>query len=99
YEGRFRKRRRPSLFRFASRSKILRLDLAPMPSELPLEEDRPDVPIAPPLLFVFPIIASLVLEWFVPTSFVYGTLRWLLGAFTFAIGFPLIVRGFITQKR
>ena len=41
-----------------------------MPSELPPEEDRPGVPIAPPLLFVLPILASLALEWLVPTSFV-----------------------------
>jgi len=30
--------------------------------ELPPEEDRPGVPIAPPLLFVLPILASLALE-------------------------------------
>ena len=47
-----------------------------MPSELPPEEDRPGVPIAPPLPFVLPILACLALEWFVPTSFVHGAVRW-----------------------
>jgi hypothetical protein len=47
--------------------------------ELPPEENRPGVPIAPPLLLVLPILASLALEWFVPTSFVHGAFRWTLG--------------------
>lgn len=68
-------------------------------SELPPEEDRPGVPIAPPLLFVIPILVSLVIEWFVPTSFVHGALRWTLGAAIFAAGIALNVSGFITQKR
>ena len=70
-----------------------------MPSELPPEEDRPGVPIAPPLLFVIPILASLVLEWFVPTSFVHGAFRWIIGALFFLAGIALNVGGFITQKR
>ena len=70
-----------------------------MPTELPPEEDRPGVPIAPPLLFVLPILASLALEWFVPTSFVDGVFRWILGALIVVTGLALNVVGFITQKR
>jgi protein-S-isoprenylcysteine O-methyltransferase Ste14 len=71
----------------------------PMPAELPPEEDRPGVPIPPPLLFVLPILATLTLEWFVPTSFVDGAFRWLLGALIFVAGIALTGGGFITQKR
>ena len=67
-----------------------------MRSELPPEEDHPGVPIAPPLLFVLPILASLALEWFVPTSFVHGAVRWTLGALFLAAGVALNVGGFIT---
>jgi protein-S-isoprenylcysteine O-methyltransferase Ste14 len=70
-----------------------------MPSALPPGEDRPGVPIAPPLLFVLPIVASLVLEWLVPTSFVHGAFRWILGALFFVAGVALNVIGFVTQKR
>src|SRR6202022_4726222 len=70
-----------------------------MPSELPPEEDRPGIPIAPPLLFVLPILASLALEWLVPTSFVHGAIRWILGALLVVAGIALNVGGFITQKR
>src|SRR6266478_8250893 len=70
-----------------------------MPSELPPEEDRPGVPIAPPLLFVLPILGSLALEWLVPTSFVHGAFRRTLGALIFVAGIALNVGGFITQKR
>jgi protein-S-isoprenylcysteine O-methyltransferase Ste14 len=70
-----------------------------MLSELPPEEDRPGVPIAPPLLFVLPVLVSLVVEWFFPTSFVRGTLRWILGALILAAGIALNISGFITQKR
>ncbi len=69
-----------------------------MPSELPLEEDRPGVPIAPPLLFVLPILASLAFEWFVLTSFVHGAVRWTLGELFFGAGIALNIGGFITQK-
>src|SRR5437773_12570657 len=70
-----------------------------MPVELSPEEDRPGVPIAPPLLFVFPIIASLALEWFFPTSFAQGPIRWIFGALIFLAGIALAVSGFVTQKR
>lgn len=70
-----------------------------MPSELPADEDHPGVPIAPPLLFVLPIVASLVLEWLVPTSFVHDAFRWISGALIFAAGIALTIGGFITQKR
>jgi protein-S-isoprenylcysteine O-methyltransferase Ste14 len=70
-----------------------------MPSQLPPEEDRPGVPIAPPLLFVLPIVASLALEWFVPTGFMHGALRWIVGVLIFVAGVALNVVGFITQKR
>ena len=70
-----------------------------MPAELPPEKDHPGVPIAPPLLFVLPIIASLAFEWFVPTNFVHGTLRWIFGASILLAGLALTVSGFVTQKR
>src|SRR5881275_1338208 len=70
-----------------------------MPSELPPEEDRPAVSIAPPLLFVLPIAAALALEWFVPTSFLHGPFRWILGAIFFVAGLLLNIAGFVTQKR
>lgn len=70
-----------------------------MPSDLPIEEDRPGVPIAPPLLFVLPIIALLALEWLVPTSFVHGAFRWILGAIFLVAGLALNIGGFVTQKR
>jgi len=70
-----------------------------MPSELPPEEDRPGVPIAPPLLFVLPILASLALEWLVPTTFVHDAFRWTLGALIVVAGIALNVGGFVTQKR
>jgi protein-S-isoprenylcysteine O-methyltransferase Ste14 len=70
-----------------------------MLSKLPPEEDRPGVPIAPPLLFGMPIIALLALEWLVSTSFVHGALRWIVGALIFVAGTALNVGGFITQKR
>src|SRR5947208_6086969 len=70
-----------------------------MPSELPPEEDRPAVSIAPPLLFVLPIAAALALEWFVPTSFLHGAFRWILGAIFFVAGLLLNIAGFVTQKR
>jgi len=70
-----------------------------MPSELPPEQDRPGIPIAPPLLFVLPILASLALEWFVPTSFVHGAYRLILCALLVFAGIALTAGGFITQKR
>jgi protein-S-isoprenylcysteine O-methyltransferase Ste14 len=70
-----------------------------MASELPLDEDRAGVPIAPPLLFVLPILASLALEWLVPTGFVHGALRWVFGALLVFVGIALNIGGFITQKR
>ncbi len=69
-----------------------------MPSELPPEEDRPGVPIAPPLLFVVPILASLAFEWLVPTSFAHGASRRTLGALIFVAGIALNVGGFVAQK-
>jgi protein-S-isoprenylcysteine O-methyltransferase Ste14 len=70
-----------------------------MPSELPPEQDRPGVPIAPPLLFALLILASLALEWLVPTSFAHGSLRWVLGVLLSVAGIALSAGGFITQKR
>jgi protein-S-isoprenylcysteine O-methyltransferase Ste14 len=70
-----------------------------VPPDLPPEEDRPGVPIAPPLLFVLPIVAALALERFVPTGFVHGAFRWILGAIFLAAGLALNIGGFVTQKR
>jgi protein-S-isoprenylcysteine O-methyltransferase Ste14 len=67
--------------------------------DLPPDEDRSGVRIAPPLLFVFPIISCLILEWLVPTSFIHGPARWTIGCLIFAAGAFLNVGGFLTQKR
>ena len=70
-----------------------------MPVELSPEEDHPGVPIAPPLLFVIPILALGVIEWFIPTSVIDGAPRWILGALFFVAGIALTGSGFVTQKR
>jgi protein-S-isoprenylcysteine O-methyltransferase Ste14 len=70
-----------------------------MATELPPQEDRPGVPIAPPLLFVLPILASIPLEWFFPTSFAIGQVRWICGAFFVGAGLTLNIVGFLTQRR
>jgi len=67
--------------------------------ELAPEKDRPGVPIAPPLLFVFPILASLVAEWCYPTSLILGAKRWIIGSLILAPGVALNVGGFLTQRR
>ena len=70
-----------------------------MAGELPTEKDRPGVPIAPPLLFVIPILVAVVIEHFIPTSVVYGPARWIGGILLFVSGVGLNVAGFVTQKR
>lgn len=70
-----------------------------MPLEIPPEQDRPGVPIAPPLLFVLPILASIPLEWLYPTSFAQGFVRWISGGLFFAFGVALNISGFVTQRR
>ena len=67
--------------------------------ELPPEEDRPGVPIAPPLLFVLPLLIFFLLEWAFPTAFVHGAVRWNFGGITLVAGIILAVWGFVTQKR
>lgn len=67
--------------------------------ELSPEQDRPGVPIAPPLLFVLPILAAIPLEWLSPTSFGQGPVRWISGGLFFAFGVALNIIGFITQRR
>lgn len=68
-------------------------------NDLPFSQDRPGVPIAPPLLFVFPIVASLIIEWLEPTSFIHGPLRWIFGCILLGAGVALNVGGFFTQRR
>jgi protein-S-isoprenylcysteine O-methyltransferase Ste14 len=70
-----------------------------MTIELPREQDRPGVPIAPPLLFVIPIIAFIPLEWLYPTTFTQGLVRWIPGIFFVAFGIALNISGFVTQRR
>jgi protein-S-isoprenylcysteine O-methyltransferase Ste14 len=70
-----------------------------MPTELPREQDRPGVPIAPPLLFVIPILASIPIEWLYPTNFAQGFVRWICGGLFFAFGLALNISGFATQRR
>jgi len=70
-----------------------------MAVELPTDQDRAGIRIAPPLLFVFPIIGCLLIEWLVPTSFIHGPLRWIFGCVIFTVGVALNVGGFLTQKR
>ena len=66
--------------------------------ELPPEQDRPGVPIAPPLLFVLPILALIPIEWFCPTSFAQGAVRWVSGSLFFVFGVALNISGFFTQR-
>jgi len=70
-----------------------------MPSELPPEQDRPGIPIPPPLLFVLPILASLARSngSFRP-ALCTGRFDGYLALLVFA-GIALTVGGFITQKR
>jgi len=70
-----------------------------MAIELPPDLDRPGVPIAPPLLFALPVAVFLLVEYFFPTSFVYGAYRWIAGVVLLAGGLALNVAGFVTQKR
>ena len=70
-----------------------------MPIELPPDQDRPGVPIPPPLLFVLPILASIPLEWLFPTSFAQGPVRWICGWFLVAFGVALDIIGFVSQRR
>lgn len=70
-----------------------------MPNELPPAHDRPGVPIAPPLLFVIPLLVFGVLEWLFPTGFAQGPVRWICGAFFFVLGVAFNVAGFVTQRR
>src|ERR1700761_812935 len=70
-----------------------------MSIELRPEEDRAGVPIAPPLLFVLPLLASGLLEWLCPTTFAQGPVRWIAGSFFVLFGVGLNVAGFMTQRR
>jgi protein-S-isoprenylcysteine O-methyltransferase Ste14 len=70
-----------------------------MTDPIPAGEDRPGVILPPPLLFVIPIVVSLVLERFYPTSFVHGTPRWILGSLCLVLGLAMTATGFGTQKR
>jgi len=70
-----------------------------MTVELSPNEDKPGVPIAPPLLFVLPILASIPLEWAYPTSFAQGPVRWISGILFLLFGVALNIGGFITQRR
>ncbi len=70
-----------------------------MPAAVPSEQDRPGVPIAPPLLFVFPLAAAFLADRLLPTGFVHGAFRWIAGALLLAAGLALNVGGFITQRR
>ena len=70
-----------------------------MAVQLEPNEDKPGVRIPPPLLFLIPILASVIIEHFVPTTFVVGPVRWIAGVFLIAVGVALNVVGFITQKR
>ena len=70
-----------------------------VPTELPPGEDRPGVPIPPPLLFVFPLAAAFLGEWLVPTSFIHGKLRWIVGSLFLLAGLALNIGGFVTQRR
>src|SRR5438045_3968660 len=69
-----------------------------MPTELP-QQDRPGISVPPPLLFVGPVLASLMLEWLFPTSFAQGSVRWICGSFFVGFGVALDIAGFITQRR
>ncbi len=66
---------------------------------LPPDQDRAGISIAPPLLFVIPILASVPLQWVCPVPFVSAPLRWIAGASLFGLGLVLNVVGFWNQRR
>ena len=66
---------------------------------LPKTDDRAGIPIAPPLLFVIPLLILGLVEWLSPTSFAQGPVRWIAGVFFFLFGVALNVAGFVTQRR
>ena len=70
-----------------------------MSTELLRGEDRPGVPIPPPLLFVFALAAAFLGEWLVPTRFIHGKLRWIVGSLFLLAGLALNIGGFVTQRR
>lgn len=63
------------------------------------EEDKPGVPMPPPLFFVIPLLLAFAIEWLMPTSFATGALRWTLGGALVVAGLALAVAGYATQKR
>jgi len=85
--------------RFSWSATVIGVNLLAMAIELPPGEDRPGVRIAPPLLFVIPILACIPLEWFFPTTLTQGPVRWIGGSIIFVIGVALNISGFLTQRR
>src|ERR1043166_5574448 len=70
-----------------------------MPIELPPDQDRPDIPIPPPLLFILPLLAAIPLEWLFPTSLAQGPVRWISGIFLVGFGVGIDIAGFAMQRR
>jgi protein-S-isoprenylcysteine O-methyltransferase Ste14 len=70
-----------------------------MSDPLPPEQDRPGVPLPPPLLFILPVLCSLVIEHIRPTDFVHGGFRFVGGSVALLSGIALTATGFRTQKR
>ncbi|MFL6515043.1 MAG: methyltransferase family protein [Chthoniobacterales bacterium] len=70
-----------------------------MPTESARLKDHPGVPIAPPLLFLLPILAAIPLEWLCPTFLAAGAVRWISGGLFVVLGIALDIAGFVTQRR
>lgn len=70
-----------------------------MPATLAPQEDKPGVPMAPPLFFAIPLLVALGVELLRPTSLLEGWPRWMMGAAFVAAGLALAVAGYRTQTR
>jgi len=70
-----------------------------MAVDLPPDEDKPGIVIPQPLLFVLPLLAAFLGDKLIPTGFVHGALRWIVGSLLVAVGLALSILGFLTQRR
>lgn len=70
-----------------------------MPATLPPKEDKPGVPMPPPLFFILPFLALLLLDLALPAPFVTDPLRWELGGALVLLGIAMAVWGYVVQMR
>lgn len=70
-----------------------------MPAVMPSQEDRPGVDMPPPLYFVGPLVACLLIEAFVPTRILAHPWGWIVGAVLLLAGLALAIAAARTQRR